>query len=87
LTLHCAPTVELLPLVGVAEQKLPNPWVGITLAAAGSSAASRRTEWYWAWVSFIVESGPTRSVRPVAPNSIDPPVNTTSTSPSPLCRV
>src|SRR6266567_3189377 len=33
--------VEAAPEVGVAEQKLPNPWVGQTIASAGSSAASR----------------------------------------------
>lgn len=79
--------VESSPVVGVAEQKLPNPWVGNTGVSAGSSRASRRTEWYWAWVSASVSWGPSRSVRPVAPNSIDPPVNTPCTSPSVFCRV
>ena len=67
LTRACSPTVDESPLVGVAEQKLPNPWVGKTGVPAGSSAANRRTEWYCAWVSSSVCSGPTRSVRPVAP--------------------
>jgi hypothetical protein len=66
--LRCSATVEASPLVGVAEQKLPNPWVGKTSAEPGSSSASRRTDWNCAWVSPLVCSGPTRSVRPVAPD-------------------
>ena len=68
--------VDAVPVVGVAEQKLPNPCVGYTATSAGSSAASRRTERYCARVSCSVDSGPIRSVRPTAPYSRDPPVNT-----------
>ncbi len=59
--------VDSVPLVGVAEQKLPNPWVGNTGVPGGSSRASRRTEWNCACASVRVCSGPSRSVRPVAP--------------------
>ena len=59
--------VEELPLVGVAEQKLPNPCVGYTATGSGSSPARRRTERYWARVSATVWPGLIRSVRPTAP--------------------
>ena len=54
------PIVDAVAAGGVAEQKLPKPWVGYTAASSGSSPASRRTEWYCAWVSLGF-SGLTRS--------------------------
>ena len=79
--------VEAVPVVGVAEQKLPKPWVGRTAVPPGSSSARRRTEAYCARVSCSVRSGLTRSVRPTAPNSIEPPVNTSAgSSPVPTAK-
>ncbi len=75
--------VEEVPVVGVAEQKLPNPCVGYTATGSGSWPASRRTERYWARVSGSVWSALIRSVRPTAPNSIEPPVNTATWLPAP----
>ena len=72
--------VEEVPEVGVAEQKLPKPCVGYTAASSGSASARRRTERYWARVSCSVCSGLIRSVRPTAPYSMDPPVNTATGS-------
>jgi hypothetical protein len=74
-TRACSPTVEASPLVGMAEPKLPNPWVGSTAVSAGSSAARRRTDRNCAWVSSTVSCG-----------SIDPPVNTPSTAPEASAR-
>jgi len=60
----------------VAEQKLPNPCVGKTPAAASTSALSRWAEAYWWRTRSWVWSGPSRSGRPTEPYSSDPPVNT-----------
>ena len=76
------PMVEAVPEVGVAEQKLPKPWVGQTIASAGSSAASRRAEPCWALASSTLCWLPSRSVRPVDPLSSEPPVNTATTRPA-----
>ena len=60
----------------VAAQKLPKPCVGKISAESGSSRASRRAEACCARASAGVLAGPSRSGRPVEPNSSDPPVNT-----------
>ena len=70
------PIVEAVASDWVAEQKLPNPWVGITRVWSGSSAASRCAEAYWWCTRSWVCPGPSRSGRPVEPNSSDPPENT-----------
>ncbi len=61
---------------GAAAQKLPNPCVGYSAAAGGSSAASRRADRCWAAASPAACSAPSRSVRPVDPCSSEPPLNT-----------
>ena len=84
LTCISMPMVDALPEVGVAEQKLPKPCVGHTIASAGRSAASRRAEPCWALASSSRYCCPSRSVRPVEPFSSEPPVNTATTRPA--CR-
>ena len=76
------PIVEDVASDWVAEQKLPKPCVGSSCACSGSAAASRFAEWYWWWTSAWVCSGPSRSGRPVEPNSSDPPEKTPTCSPS-----
>ena len=68
--------VEELPSAWVAEQKLPNPWVGYTSASSGSTEARRCAEANWACASSPAWARPSRSGRPVEPYSSDPPVNT-----------
>jgi len=68
--------VDEVPSAWVAEQKLPNPWVGNTGVASGSPAASRRAEPNCRRTSVVASPGPSRSGRPVDPYSSEPPVNT-----------
>ena len=68
--------VEEVPSDWVAEQKLPNPWVGYTAASSGNSAARRCAEPNCACASSSAWAEPSRSGRPVEPYSSDPPVNT-----------
>ena len=74
------PIVDSVASDWVAEQKLPNPWVGRTAVASGRASASRWAEAYCAWTSSSVWSGPSRSGRPVEPKSREPPVNTPTSS-------
>ncbi len=62
-------------------QKLPNPCVGCTAAAAGSIAASRLADACCAAASAPECSAPSRSGRPVDPCSSEPPVNTATAWP------
>ncbi len=82
LTVISMPIVDAAPDVGVAEQKLPKPWVGQTIASPGSSAASLRTDPCWALASSVVWSAPSRSVLPVDPLSSEPPVKTATIRPA-----
>ena len=77
-----APTVDDCLVAWVAEQWLPNPCVGWTVALSATSAAMRCTEWYCFFASSIVMCGPMRSGRPTVPNSIEPPVKTPTSFPS-----
>ena len=74
--------VDALPADWVAEQKLPKPWVGYTSVSAGSPAAIRCADAYWARASSSACAAPSRSGRPVEPYSSDPPVNTAWTCPA-----
>ena len=82
LTVISMPIVDAAPEVGVAEQKLPNPCVGQTIASGGSSAASLRTEPCWALASSCECSAPSRSGRPVDPFRSEPPVKTATALPA-----
>ena len=77
------PIVEFGASVWVAEQKDPNPWVGNTSAASGSIPASLRAEACCARTRSPVCWGPSRSGRPVAPYSSEPPEKTAIRSPVP----
>ena len=78
-----SPIVEPAACNCVAEQKDPNPWVGNTCAASGSIPASLRAEACCARTRAPVCAGPSRSGRPVAPYSSDPPEKTAVRSPAP----
>ena len=60
----------------VAEQKLPKPWVGSTSVGVGQLGGQPARRVVLRVGQVVGVLGPSRSVRPVAPNSSDPPVNT-----------
>ena len=74
--------VDEVPSDWVAEQKLPNPWVGYTSASSGSSVARRCADANCACASSSAWTEPSRSGRPVEPYSSDPPVNTACARPA-----